>query len=488
MSAALVVLGVWEWIGKSPAKTRSFPMTSREPRFTDAVLNGAQPSTEPDDSRAVPFPDDADIDTRLPPSDSNQPVGNSISERLPETNQDGEPPRKNDTQRRSNAGMAASQSSKQDVAAGKRLFEHRWQPNDPLAGNGDGLGPVFNGRSCVECHFQGGVGGSGTNAHNVESFEVLGSAPGIRSRDGIIHAAAIEPSLQESKGNLVKLLGSPMVPFLRLKSNQPRTNFEASAIRSLFMNTPALWGDGLIDQITDDDLRQSKPSQPLSGRLRPAANGHYGKFGWKAQISSLSQFVGSACAAELGLSNSIRSQQKPLAYQDDSQARSDLTEDQLAALTLYVSRLPAPRQILPRDSAERQQVENGMRHFHAVGCANCHVPDVGPAAGVYSDFRLHLIDSATTRVQTYYEFDAIPVYAPAEDDPQLGEWKTPPLWGLADSAPYWHDGTAPTIRQAIQMHANTGAASREAFLKLNLNQQEELLAFLGTLRAPAESH
>ena len=40
------------------------------------------------------------------------------------------------------------------------MFEREWQPNDPLA-HGDGLGPVFNAKSCAACHFQGGVGGGG---------------------------------------------------------------------------------------------------------------------------------------------------------------------------------------------------------------------------------------------------------------------------------------------------------------------------------------
>ena len=55
--------------------------------------------------------------------------------------------------------------------AGLALFEHDWKPGDSLAG-GDGLGPVFNERSCVACHFQGGVGGGGDVKHNVASFEV----------------------------------------------------------------------------------------------------------------------------------------------------------------------------------------------------------------------------------------------------------------------------------------------------------------------------
>ena len=49
----------------------------------------------------------------------------------------------------------------EQVTAGRALFEHEWVPHDPLAPEGDGLGPVFNAASCVACHHQSGPGGGG---------------------------------------------------------------------------------------------------------------------------------------------------------------------------------------------------------------------------------------------------------------------------------------------------------------------------------------
>ena len=85
-------------------------------------------------------------------------------------------------------GPRASAESK---AAGLTLFEHEWTAHDPIA-KGDGLGPVFNGRSCVACHFQGGVGGGGANQHNVVSFELLPTRDRPTLKGGLIHAFAIE--------------------------------------------------------------------------------------------------------------------------------------------------------------------------------------------------------------------------------------------------------------------------------------------------------
>src|SRR3954469_13809266 len=60
----------------------------------------------------------------------------------------------------------------QAVAAGRELFAHEWAPKDPLT-RGDGLGPVFNARSCVECHSQGGAGGGGPVSKNVTVFGLV---------------------------------------------------------------------------------------------------------------------------------------------------------------------------------------------------------------------------------------------------------------------------------------------------------------------------
>jgi len=62
-----------------------------------------------------------------------------------------------------------------------------------------------------------------------------------------------------------------------------------------------------------------------------------------------------------------------------------------------------------------------------------------------------------------------------------GEFRTPPLWGISQSAPYLHDGSARTIRDAIQRHANQGAGARDAFNALSFRQQQALLAFLDSI-------
>ncbi len=73
---------------------------------------------------------------------------------------------------------------------------------------------------------------------------------------------------------------------------------------------------------------------------------------------------------------------------------------------------------------------------------------------------------------------------PPNDGPSPGEWRTPPLWGVADSATYLHDGRAPTLKTAIEMHGGQGARSARNFNSLSNTEQDQVITFLRTLRAP----
>src|SRR5262249_15410688 len=55
------------------------------------------------------------------------------------------------------------------------------------------------------------------------------------------------------------------------------------------------------------------------------------------------------------------------------------------------------------------------------------------------------------------------------------------LWGVGSTGPYMHDGRATTLTEAILEHGGEGAASRDAFVALQLAQQKDLLVFLNDL-------
>ena len=64
------------------------------------------------------------------------------------------------------------------------------------------------------------------------------------------------------------------------------------------------------------------------------------------------------------------------------------------------------------------------------------------------------------------------------------EWRTPPLWGLRDSAPYLHDGRAATLEQAIALHGGEADKSSQKFFGLSAKERLEVLALLKSLTAP----
>jgi mono/diheme cytochrome c family protein len=55
------------------------------------------------------------------------------------------------------------------------------------------------------------------------------------------------------------------------------------------------------------------------------------------------------------------------------------------------------------------------------------------------------------------------------------------LWGVGTTAPYMHDGRATTLTEAILLHGGEATAARSNFLRLNTNEQKDLIAFLNNL-------
>jgi CxxC motif-containing protein (DUF1111 family) len=213
-----------------------------------------------------------------------------------------------------------------------------------------------------------------------------------------------------------------------------------------------------------------------AGRVRVLRDGRVGKFGWKAQFATLEEFVGAACAMELGLSNPMKAQQVPRKHRDDADAADDLTRAQLTAMVRFTAQLPAPVRNAPDKMAPLCSA--GETVFTEIGCARCHTPDLGGVKGVYSDFCLYNIENQEN--PQYGE----PLFPLPTDEPRLGEWKTPPLWGVADSAPYMHDGSATTLTAAIEQHHGAAERVRKRYSDLPAEKKKAVLAFLGSLKAP----
>jgi mono/diheme cytochrome c family protein len=476
------------------------------------------------------------------------------------------------------------------VELGRHLFARTWEPALPGPESGDGLGPLFNGRSCAECHHQAGIGGGGSLRHNVQFIRPIlagtesqfgfGAVPPEPSRDRrgrsspvvmlhrfgvrreygawraneIVALTRLDPDVASTIGfpyhgrtlalRLDLLLAStpatnlgksPVVEAIRLRVDPPpgpstaasrSVNYCSIGCRSYVrfylgprfweVNTPPLFGLGLLEQVTLADVRAIAAKQTAEIRGRPVIlpDGRLGRFGWKAQHASLRDFSDEACAMELGITTPT-SRQAPspkLSQADEDEARSpywrtvranpDISAAGVDALTAFVAGLPQPRELFetdpllaatwsdpaatgatraepsaPAKHSEQADVQVGWHWFHSIGCAGCHTPNLGPVRGAYSDLLLH--DVKTEPDVSYFQ------RGENEHAAGPGQLRTPPLWGVADSAPYLHNGSASTLDQAILAHGGQAESAAKQFReKLSPNKRRQVIAFLNSLRAP----
>jgi len=180
----------------------------------------------------------------------------------------------------------------------------------------------------------------------------------------------------------------------------------------------------------------------------------------------------------------------------------------LSVLQVFEVTLERPEALSGDVAASR-----GATRFAQVGCASCHRPEmqtrgrelplrfppdpIDHSTGVY--LRLDL----TRRPM---KFDAnkdggitVPLFADLKrhdmgpalaetfalaDARRNHEFTTARLWGVADTAPYLHDGRATTLTDAILLHGGEAQAARDAFAALSEADRVDLLVFLRTLRTP----
>ncbi len=244
---------------------------------------------------------------------------------------------------------------------------------------------------------------------------------------------------------------------------------------------------------------------PITGRVLRLKDGRLGRFGWKANVATLKEFTLQACSSELGLEVPGFPRAVPAWKKDYKAPGLDLSAAQCDQLIRYVASLPKPSQRPAETPQHAEDISAGQRLFSSVGCVACHRPKLGDVDGIYSDLLLHdmgqlLSDSGSystnvTVIASEGAQDPLPVKTriepkdSKEQPPKFGastrEWRTPPLWGLRDSAPYLHDGRADTIADAVALHGGEGMLAAEAFFKLEPRERQQIELFLQSLAAPS---
>jgi RNA polymerase sigma factor (sigma-70 family) len=409
----------------------------------------------------------------------------------------------------------------EEQSQGEMLFAKEWVPDDPRSHGGDGLGPVYNDTSCVACHSLGAPGGAGPENKNVvlvtASQNGCGPStspgeivPGLRvARGALLHRYSTDPGYPAWLSRLLDPPGDAQartasnrredpvagrIQALRERSSPDRRRRDPSSnspvvngfnLNFVERNTPALFGIGRIDEIPSEVIIAMAESQPreVRGRVARTREGRIGRFGWKAQIPSLHEFVRIACANELGLEVPGHPQAaSPLS--PGSKARGlDLTESECDALVSYVRALPTPVVVDPDSPHGTRDMREGRRLFAEAGCATCHAPTLGDVKGIYSDLLLHDMGQSLSDPVGSYGLEG-PNIARVKP-PKPREWRTPPLWGYRDSGPYLHDGRAQGLDEAVAFHDGQARASARQFFSLSWRERAQVEVFLKSLLAPS---
>ncbi len=237
-------------------------------------------------------------------------------------------------------------------------------------------------------------------------------------------------------------------------------------------------------------------------------------FGWKGHTARLRRFAERAARIHFGIQSHVlaiehQEEPDPGLYgwgprwwdPDGDGKQRELEEGTLTALAVYMALLEVPVIIPPNDPGLRERWARGSELFDRIGCVDCHRrslplssvqwlerPDTTEGPGVqlnlntdgeppraghevplFSDLKRH--DMGPELADENHGPDGI--------DRHL--FLTRPLWGLAESAPYLHDGRAASIPEAILAHGGEAAPQRAGFEALDPAQQADLHVFLLSL-------
>ena len=320
----------------------------------------------------------------------------------------------------------------------------------------EGLGPRPNAESCGACHKRPALGGAGGLVGRV-------ATGGNNNKWWALYMEQRRSGEAQTRLELLTAIE---------KQAKEGQKAQAQPVAET-THTPSVLGLGLLESVYDDEMlvredptdRDSDGIRGVASRVEVGGVIRLGRFGFKAQLPTLTDFVRVACGGELGLTVPEDIGFGFLTDEDDV-LDPEMTRKQVDDLVFFCRELAAPKRGGNGDQAE---VLRGQAVFDAVRCAACHVPALqGPYGLVraYTDLLLHDVVQDPGRVEKGVE--------PAR-------FRTAPLWGIGKTAPYLHDGRAATLSGAIAAHAGEAKESRRRFDALPDSDREALLAFLRDL-------
>lgn len=358
----------------------------------------------------------------------------------------------------------------------------------------------LDGQTCLECHSIvsnasvppvfgiGGIGGAVTNAIFMPRLiDVSDSAhTGIASFDGRF----INPPFLFGSGG-VELLGKEMTTELQALKSQAQANPGTNV---------ALITKGVNFGI----IRYENGVFDTSGVVGIEADLVVRPFGRKGEFPTIRAFDEAAMQFHFGM-QPVESVGANVDADGDG-VPNELLIGEMSSLVIFNTNLERPRQ-LPGNG---QAIVAGALLFNRIGCTDCHKPSLTTT----SRFLTYSFPEVPTdpSANVFYQTDLgaapagfqtapgggirVPLFADLKRHdmgPALAEsfgsqldsfFTTARLWGVADTAPYLHDGRALTLGSAILMHGGEAQTQRDAYDALPFQDKANLLGFLQSLRTP----
>jgi cytochrome c peroxidase len=258
------------------------------------------------------------------------------------------------------------------------------------------------------------------------------------------------------------------------------------------------WTDGLALSPRFDGSINTRHSPTLYGAA------YYPDLYWDGRARGLEAQVVAAWRGQMGAdTDAIAKELEAIpAYRDAFQKElggPPTTDRIVRALATFVRTIHAgntPWDKMAQDPASLKKTEAGRGFIvfsEVAKCTQCHLPPI------FSDTLFHNTGLGTDRPKPDNGRGQILADAATKNsqpvtpeiEKQMGAFKTPSLRGVALSGPYFHDGSAKTLEEAVDFMLKGGIPNKNLDEKLQAytvtpQQRTELLAFLRSL-SPAST-
>jgi len=406
-----------------------------------------------------------------------------------------------------------------DLFAGNSFFQNAWVSAPASVGARDGLGPLFNTRSCQSCHIRDGRGHPPEGDDELLSMLVRLSVPSSGSpehlealrRYGVVPEPTYGTQLQSAALPGIALEGKPRLEWeavagafddgtpysLRrpvLVVDEPGYGPLAEDLQTSIRVAPILPGIGLLDTIPEETLEVlSDPDDAdgdgISGRINRVWDVERralaaGRFGWKTEQPTARQQVASAFVGDVGITSSLFPDDHLTATQrefvDAPDGGSPEVDDRILDLDSFYSKtLSVPA----RRGHDDPLVLEGEELFRDAGCHTRRVPSI--TTGDDPDFP----ELSGQQIHPYTDLplhDMGPGLADGRPSFEAGgsDWRTAPLWGIGmvqlvnQHTDFLHHGRARNLEEAILWHGGEAASARDRYEAFTAEQRRKLIGLL----------